>query len=396
MSQAAHLPPPYQAVGKHALMPTTSHDEAARFNFLANLNRYLSTQVLPGVQLSYEKRAKPAFVEQVGRPPENRHEVRKLMATEPIFQTWSALRRSTMELRQQAGRSVVLRQLPVLNARACNANDGAVTLQLDPALALPRYVSAVDNHCMPGGYVEELAPDDVGAAANYDVGIFATTGGALGRYADGGGRAVVDWLTHHAPDFRPQRILDMGCGLGHNLLPLAAAFPDAEIVGIDVAAPMLRYGHARAQSLGYHKVRFMQASAESVPEPDQSFDLVLTCMMLHETSRTAIRAIFGETYRLLRPDGLTLSLEQPQYHGMDVYEQFIRDWDAFYNNEPFWTTMHEMDLVALATAVGFARERCFETVAAAPPDPALRNIAAGDAPEDYGRKAAWYTFGARR
>ena len=40
-----------------------------------------------------------------------------------------------------------------------------------------------------------------------------------------------------------------------------------------------------------------------------------------------------------------LHLEQPQYSDdMPLYEQFIRDWDAFNNNEPFWSAMHALDL----------------------------------------------------
>lgn len=387
-------PPPYQAVGRHAVMPETSHDEAARFNFLANLNKYLSSALLPGVKRAYEQRAKPRFVAEHGRLPQHRREVRELMAQESAYQNWSALRRSTMECRQQAGRAVVLRQLDRLNRTAAALNQDSPRLHLQPDFAVPRYVAAVDHHCMPGGYTGELAADDVSAPANYDVGIFATTGGALGRYSDGGGRALVSWLHEAHPDFRPRRILDIGCGLGHNTLPLAQAFPDAEVVAVDVAAPMLRYAHARARSLGVSNVRFVQANAEHLDEADQSFDLIVSCMVLHETSRTAIEKLFGETRRLLGPGGMVLHVEQPQYHGMDVFEQFLRDWDAFNNNEPFWTTMHDMDLRALAVRHGFASEQTFETGVRAANDDSL--FPPSDVrKEDYGRAAAWYVFGAR-
>ncbi len=388
-------PPPYQVVGKHAVMPETRHDEAARFNYLANMNQFLSAEFLPRVKRAYDKRALPRFHSEHGRPPEHRREVRELMSEEPAYQAWSAMRRATMEQRQQAGRSVVLRQLDRLNAtaKAAAAEPG---LQLDPNFLPPRYLTGVDHHCMPGGYLCELAPDDVSAPANYDVGIFATTGGALGRYSDGGGMAVAEWLKREHPEFKPRRILDLGCGLGHNTLPLAQAFPHAEVIALDAAAPMLRYGHARAVSLGVTNVRFVQGNAEAVKEPDASFDLIVTCMFLHETSYTAIKRVFGETRRLLAPGGISLHIEQPQYQNMDVYEQFIRDWDAYNNNEPFWTTMHEMDLTELATEAGFDRAKVFETGVRAVVDAALfPQAAAAQKQEDYGRSAAWYVFGAR-
>lgn len=388
-------PPPYQVVGKHAVMPETRHDEAARFNYLANMNQFLSAEFLPRVKRAYDKRALPRFQAEHGRAPVHRREVRELMSEEPAYQAWSAMRRATMEQRQQAGRSVVLRQLDHLNAVAKAVADEP-GLKLDPNFQPPRYLTGVDHHCMPGGYLGELAPDDVSAPANYDVGIFATTGGALGRYSDGGGAAIAAWLKREHPDFKPKRILDLGCGLGHNTLPLAQAFPDAEVIALDAAAPMLRYGHARARSLGVTNVRFVQGSAEAVNEPDASFDLIVTCMFLHETSYTAIKRVFFETRRLLAPDGISLHIEQPQYQNMDVYEQFIRDWDAYNNNEPFWTTMHEMDLTELATDAGFDRAKVFETGVRAVVDAALfPQAAAAQKQEDYGRSAAWYVFGAR-
>ncbi len=388
--------PSYHVVGRHAMMPEVSHDESARFNFLANMNRYLSSEIMPGVKRAYEHRAKPQFIASLQRAPANRHEVRKLMEQDSAYQNWSALRRMTMEQRQQAGRSVVLRQLSQLNQKAQALNQSP-DLHLDADFKVPRYIASVDQHCMPGGYVQELGADDVSAAANYDVGIFATTGGGLGRFSDGGGWAVVEWLKNEHPDFQPKKILDLGCGLGHNTVPLAQAFPDAEITAIDVAAPMLRYGHARAKSMGIHNIKFIQANAEAIPAPAGEFDFVMTCMFLHETSYVAIYKIFAEIHRVLRSGGLNMHLEQPQYHNMELYEQFIRDWDAYNNNEPFWTTMHDMDLREVAGRAGFAAERCFETGLAAVVDESLfPKPKATPAQEDYGRKAAWYAFGARK
>ena len=351
------LPPSWQHVGRHDLFPRSSHDDTARFDFLANLNGYLAAQVSPKVKEAYDRRVRPAFEKAVGRPPQTRHEVRKAMAGDPTYQTWSALRRSSMEMRQQAGRALVLRQAEELigKARRYNASDDG--LKLDPSVEVPRYASAVDIHCMPGGYHTELVPDDVTAAANYDCGIFATTGGMLGRYNDGGGQALAQWLKEQHPGFHPRRILDIGCTVGHNIVPLAQAFPEAEVIAIDVAAPMLRYAHARARALGVKNITFIQANGEQLDFPDGHFDLVMTSMFWHETSARAMPRMLAEIQRVLAGGGLTTHLEQPQYHGMDPYEQFIRDWDAYNNNEPFWSVMHDYDLRKMMADAGFDPER---------------------------------------
>ena len=391
-------PPDYRAVGRHGVFPQTSHDEIARLNFLAHLNRHLSTRVMPHVKTAWEQRAEPKLMAETGAGPRTRHDVRKALLKDPTYQTWSALRRLTMEQRQQAGRWTTIRQAEQLAAITRTLTEGDARLELDPALPIPRYISAVDHHCMPGSYHKELFPGDVTGAANYDHAIFATTGGALGRYSDGGGHAVVQWVRKHLPDFKPTRILDIGATLGQNMIPIAEAFPDAEVVALDVGGPMLRYGLARAKSMGVENVRFVQADASDLSRyTDESFDWVQTTMFLHELSYASMRAIFRESYRVLKPGGIVLHVEQPQYAPeMPLFEQAMRDWDAFYNNEPFWSTLHEIDLDAYMVEAGFSKDRLIHDGVTAVVDRDVFPDAADDEGEDYGRKAAWHVIGARK
>lgn len=395
---AAHYdgPPDYRVVGRHALFPQTSHDEIERINFLAQMNRHLAARVVPGVKAAYESRVSPAFERETGRAIADRHEARKALLKDPAFQTWSALRRLTMEQRQQAGRWTAIRQRERLARIAAELTDDDPRLQLDATVALPRYVSAVDHHCMPGSYHTEKFPGDVTNGANYDHAGFVTTGGLLGKYSDGGGHAVVKWVKRNLPDFRPERILEIGGTVGHSSLPLAQAFPDAHMTVVDLGAPVLRYGLARAKSLGVDNVEFVQASGEDLSRfPDGSFDWIQTTMFLHELSTSALANIFRETRRLLRPGGIVLHVEQPQYApDMPLFEQAMRDWDAFYNNEPFWSRMHEMDLDAAMVAAGFDADSLIHGGVTGVVDRDLFPDAQEDETEDYGRKAAWHVIGA--
>lgn len=390
------VPPPYTAVARHDVFPTPTHDEAARFDFLTAFNKYLSGTIGAGNKVAYETRVLPAFRAEHGRDPKDRFEIRHAMNRDPWHRFWSACKRNSMEMRQQNGRSVVLRQLDKLDATARQLNEAGATLQLDPSIATPRYQNAVDIHCMPGSYHGEERPGDVSAGANYDCGIFATTGGGLGALSDGGGHALVKWIKQERPGWTPKRILDIGCTIGHNIVPLALAFPDTEVIAIDTAAPVLRYGHARAQALGAKNLRFIQMNAEDLSRfPDGHFDWVQTTMFLHELSGKSLPQIIREAERVLKPGGLMLHLEQPQYsEKMPLYEQFIRDWDAFNNNEPFWSAMHAMDLKQVMAKAGLPLECQFLTGVRAVVDPTIFPQQAFGEGEDHGRAAVWNAYGA--
>ncbi|MEM5518292.1 class I SAM-dependent methyltransferase [Henriciella sp. AS95] len=390
-------PPDYRVIGRHAVFPKTTHDEIERFNFLAQMNRHLSARLVPHVKTAYENSVEPEFEKKNGRPIANRQEARKALLDNFAFRFWSAARRATMEQRQQAGRWTAIRQREDLARIAAELTDGDDRLELDPTLPIPRYVSGVDHHCMPGSYHTEYFPGDVTNGANYDHGNFVTSAGLLGKFTDGGGRAVVNWMKNNLPDFKPKDILDIGGTVGHSSLPIAEAYPDAQVTVVDLGAPMLRYGLARAKSLGVDNIRFVQASGEDLSRyPDASFDWIQTTMFLHELSSSSMRNILKETRRLLRPGGVVLHVEQPQYsEDMPIFEQTLRDWDAFYNNEPFWSRMHELDLDEAMAEAGFDRKDIIHGAVTAVVDKELFPDAADDETEDFGRKAAWHVIGGR-
>jgi len=336
----------------HAMLPRATHDEAARQAFVQSLKLHLATRVVQGNREVYEGHARPAFERLHGRPPADRREVAEVMEDEPFYQLWGSLQRCSQELCWASVLDSIERQCDELATRARPRAGARGSLTLDDTVEVPRYLSAVDIHCMPGGYAGEAIDDDVTAGALYDRGGYIYAMGGWGADNGAMGRTGVEVLRAQFPDFTPTRILDLGCGIGHSTLPWAEAFPDAELHGVDVAAPMLRYGHARAEALGV-PVQFRQADATALPYADDSFDLVLSHILLHETSGSAIRRVLAECFRVLRPGGVTLHVELSLYDGMAPFDAFMLSWDTRHNNEPFWSTFRALDPVSLMTGAGF-------------------------------------------
>lgn len=341
----------------HAMLPEGSHDEIAAQDFVATLRRHLAARVAPGVAQVYERRALPRFRAEHQRDPSDRHEVRRLMATDGYYQFWSALQRRSQEMMWESVIEPVERSHDELVERAQRlAADAACgSLRLDAALQIPRYHTAVDIHLQPGGYHSDFCADDVAAGVIYDTALPIYLGGALGARNDVLGQILVNYLRSRFPGLAPRRILDMGCAIGNCTVPWADAFPEAEVHGIDVGAPVLRYAHARASALGV-PVHFSQQNAEATDFADGSFDLVISHIMLHETSAKALPRILAESRRLLAPGGLMLHLEIPR--GGTPFEQFMFDWETYNNNETFAGFMTGLDLPALACRAGFAAEHC--------------------------------------
>jgi ubiquinone/menaquinone biosynthesis C-methylase UbiE len=354
-------PRDYRTQGRHGMTPELLHDDVERFNYMANISRFVGSLV-PVMKSAYVARVEPKFVQETGRKPKNRHEARKAMLEDPIYQYYSALRRTNMEQRQQAGRWVAISQAEEMAAKAADFIGDGSNLTLDPTLKIPRYIAEVDHHCMPGSYHTEYFSGDVTNAVNYDVGFFVTIGGGGSPWLSSCGEGLADWLKAHRPDFKPKRILDVGATMGHNTLPLAQAYPDAEVICVDVGAPVLRYGAARAKSMGVDNIRFIQADATDLSKyiEDESVDLVMSAMFLHEISFPSMQAIFTENNRVLKKGGMVIHLEQPGFSDeVSIQDQVVRDWDAFYNAEPFMSTLKDVDVYSFYEKAGFKPEGFF-------------------------------------
>jgi ubiquinone/menaquinone biosynthesis C-methylase UbiE len=145
----------------------------------------------------------------------------------------------------------------------------------------------------------------------------------------------------------------MGCSAGSASVPYADAFPDAEVHAIDVGAGMLRYAHARAESLGV-AVHFHQMDVGATRFEDESFDLIVSHNLMHEISAPTRRAMLRESRRLLRPGGVCVHQDVPlRFAGLSEFKKFEASWDTLNNNEPYWEVYANADLLPELLAAGF-------------------------------------------
>jgi SAM-dependent methyltransferase len=379
----------------HAVLPSTTADEFARQEFVKSLKFHLASKVSPGNRTAYDARAKEAFVKAEGREPKDYHEIRKAMAKEPYFRFWSALQRNSQEMMWKSTQMPVERQGEELVQLAKQSERKLGSLTLDADLEIPRYHKLVDIHCMPGGYHTDFTEDDVANGAVYDRAVYIYAMGRMGPFNSDIGDTTIAYLKQNYPDLSPKRILDMGCTVGHSTLPYVDAYPEAEVYGIDVGAPVLRYAHARAESLG-KKVHFSQQNAEKTNFPDGHFDLIVSHILVHETSHVAIRNIMKEAHRLLAPGGVIIHAETPPYRDLEPFDAFMLDWDTRNNNEPYWGASHEIVPAEIAAETGFDPDKAFEGMQPSAFDEAEAKRTKVFQGGDFGGGGMWYVWGVRK
>jgi len=337
----------------HDMMPEATHDEAARFAHVVGLKSYLMRQLEPKWRALVDDRLAPQMsAEGLDAKTEYRDLERRLSQL-GTYRTWQAL---TVEAQHEMWRSVgecVDRQLPALQQRAAAQTAGSV--RTDAAFSAPRYLSAIDIHRMPGGYVADRGEGDLRQGAIFDkAAALYHMGRNGGELNDVRGHTLIQHYFDRFPGRTPQRILDMGCTVGHSTVAVAKYFPQAEVHGIDVGGALLRYARARSAALGTN-IHYSQQNAEATDFPDASFDLVVSSAVLHETSFKALPRIMRECHRLLRPGGVMMHLEVPlRFDVASAWNRVRGLFEALHNNEPFWIGAQQADIAGAVREAGFS------------------------------------------
>jgi SAM-dependent methyltransferase len=339
---------------RHALLPEETHDEAARYAFVSTLRKMFTTELFPGMRTVYQERQRPAFEAKHGRAPESVREASQLMEQSFYYRGANVIGRAAQELLWDTVGESVERQLDTLDAAAKPKPGDLGTLRTNPDLAIPRYIDAVDIHVMPGNFHTELSADDTFAGALYDRGVHVFSFGGLGPRNDGLGVAQATFIKERFPDLKPRRILDMGCGPGFTTLPWKDAYPDAEVHGVDIGGPQVRYAHGRAEALGYG-IHYSQQDATRTDFPDGHFDIVVSMLVTHECPQPVIRGLFKEAHRLLRPGGVTLH-DGGAAPAPDPFDNLLLSWFGNNVNEPFSAGYKALDYDQAFIEAGFARE----------------------------------------
>lgn len=169
-------------------------------------------------------------------------------------------------------------------------------------------------------YYDRLAPA-------YDASRFSNS---YGRFIDERERALLRaWLPAD-----PKHTLELGCGTGR-LSAFAGVATDASLASLNIAG---------ARNPG---TRFIAADAERLPFATSSFDAVFALHLLMHLDVEAIRTIFLNAFRVLRPGGVFVA---------DVVSKARREFTGGHKAQEAWhaqTAMTKQEFDDMGRAAGF-------------------------------------------
>ena len=225
---------------------------------------------------------------------------------------------------------------------------GPGTLELSPRMEVPSETRH-EIHIQPGGYV-----GDPFAGHIYHYGTNSFYISVLGHNEQDQIHKKTAGRVPLPPDGKVKRILDMGCGIGQFTTAMKERFPEAEVWGVDVGGPMVRYSHLRAQKIGTG-ANFAQRLAEDTKFPDNYFDITVSYIMHHEVPAANTLKIINEAHRVTRAGGVYYPIDF-NTRGSDkgpAWSMYGSWFDHRWNNEVWSQEFQSWNFTAEIAKRGF-------------------------------------------
>ena len=291
-------------------------DEAARQAFVGTLKKCVNGKLEQKIHALYEDKLLPVYLQHHGKPPATRDEAKGLFEKEHLSQLWGSAVYTSQDLLWETVGDTVDRILEQAEEKAkeIDSSDKKLgSLTLNPELVLPEPIGSTEIHRQPGGYFFDSEKNGLTAPLLYygTIQLYtAAKGFSSGKTKDTfGGHAMAQLITQRFPDTQPTRILDLGCGIGALTRGLKEYWPEAEVHGLDLSGPFMRCAHAMAEDseLSLH---FHQLDAASTGFEDNSFDLIVSQILFHETWDKKLVEIMQEVKRLIAPGGVFFNIDK--------------------------------------------------------------------------------------
>ena len=128
------------------------------------------------------------------------------------------------------------------------------------------------------------------------------------------------------PDFKPQRILDLGCGTGNLTQRILDHFPDAQIDVLDLSEEILE--ESRKRFANNSKINYIQADFKNMNLSEVTYDLVMSSIAIHHVEDPFKLKLYKDVFHSLKMDGLFIFADQTRGITDEIYLKNIECWKS--------------------------------------------------------------------
>ncbi|CAB1096673.1 unnamed protein product [Ectocarpus sp. CCAP 1310/34] len=168
-------------------------------------------------------------------------------------------------------------------------------------------------------------------------------------------RDWIDTCLKYKPPGEVKNVIDLGCGTGLSMYMVQTAWPQADLVGVDMSTYKLAISQAKLEKKPesmQSKVTLRHAPAEETGEPSNKFDLATICLVNHESPEWVSKAMFREAHRVLRPGGVFTILDLDKNNLAILLENpFVAA--VYKQTEPYMPEYMNLDMNSALEEVGF-------------------------------------------
>ena len=128
------------------------------------------------------------------------------------------------------------------------------------------------------------------------------------------------------PDFKPLRILDLGCGTGNLTQRILEYFPEAQIDALDLSEDILE--ESRKRFGNQSNMNYLQADFKNMHLSEKSYDLVMSSIAIHHVQDPFKFNLYKDVFYALKTDGLFIFADQTRGITNEIYFKNIECWKA--------------------------------------------------------------------
>ena len=319
--------------------------EQAKYDFVSGLMNFNSTGIGPGMVQFYEKHKNKL------KDPPTLADTKELMEQASAYKFGAFFEYNNHAMMFDTVLDILEKQKDEVIEWLDTQNEmgSASHLTLDKSIKPPRYYKNIEIHTQPGNY---HGNQFAGILYHWMIGPFL---------CNRDNNDEMGWdLANGIPKGDYKKIVDFGCGIGKSTFPYCDLYPDAEVFGVDYAAPMLKYAHKFANQKN-KKIHFIQAQAENTPFEENSVDLVTAIWLYHEVNRKGMDEIASEALRILKPGGKFAIMESPPFKVLNKdyhpLSEFLLDSIGRRMEDPFIPLLFSLDRKEIFETAGFSSVR---------------------------------------